>query len=188
MYCDVCIHHAVAPQCQVCTRRLASCCGVPSCPFCENYKGSGDVVIFKEKLRLQPLRSEEKCERCGGPISGHVFVLHGKALCRDCLLYEQDKWEIVPAKPGGSGARVRLIFHQRKPADKEPDGRLAEDRLGKELLREMGVDPANPPPDPFRRAKPRAEGRMADDSCKNCDDYEKGKKSGKFIGRASAKK
>lgn len=127
------------------------------------------------------MRVEEKCERCGGALPNRPFILNGKALCGVCLFHEQKRWEIVEAKPGKHGARVKIIVEKKDP---KPE---TENPTGKRLFHELGIDPENPPPDPFSAARTMPEKRMPDDSCKNCEDYSRGRKS-KFVGSADARK
>lgn len=120
-----------------------------------------------------------------------------KGPCRDCLLYEQDKWEIVSAKPGN---RVKIILEKpsttpyphtlpRADGHAHPSGHHDghESAAGKKLFHLLGVDPDNPPPDPFSSANPASERIMSDDSCKNCEAYRLGKKSAKFLGECGSR-
>jgi len=180
LYCLDCYQQVSKPQCIDCIKCRQRVCGdaVLACPFCP-YSSASDVEIFENNLKkiAEPLRMEEKCERCGGSFHGRVFVLHGKALCRNCLVYEQDRWEIVPAKPGKGGTRVKIVIDKPKKPGAMPD----DSSLGKRLFHSIGVDPDDPPPDPFSLARMMEEKRMADDACRNCDAYAKGKKRGKFF-------
>ncbi len=163
-------------DCRSCAERY--CGGVLACPFCTGCAGAVSAEKFIDSVKkppLEPIRMDERCGRCGATLAGRAFILHGKALCRDCLLYEQDRWEIVSAKPGKGGSRVRVVFE--KPA---APGEADEARR---LFGAIGVDPENPPPDPFSAARSLKESRMPDDSCKNCEAYALGKKRGNFIGK-----
>jgi hypothetical protein len=109
LYCGDCIISA-QPACHECEKCFQRVCGVYACPFCLAAP-SPDVSLFNKRLRAQPIRIEEKCGRCGGEME-RAFILRGKALCKSCLLYEQDRWEIVPGKPGKGGARVKIVLHK----------------------------------------------------------------------------
>jgi hypothetical protein len=132
---------------------------------------------------------EEKCGRCGGSFGGRAFVLHGKALCKDCLYFEQDKWEIVSAKPGGAGSRVKIVVEKQKDPvtdgkdDPRPLRRKTESVEGKRIFSALGIDISKAPKDPFMRAGPIDEKKMPDGSCLFCDDYAKGKKRGNLLGK-----
>lgn len=176
------------PQCADCNRCSQRYCGVKACPFCRNGTPE-DTVIFQKEMEkpVQPIIVEERCERCGGPMP-RAFILHGKALCKNCLYHEQDKWEIVSAKPGKTGTSVKIVVEKPEPGtrDREPQTRDrepgTEDPVGRRLFHSIGIDPENPPDDPFSGNGPATESRMPDDRCKNCASYEAGKMSGKFIG------
>jgi hypothetical protein len=146
-------------------------CGAYACSFCPLSSGEPDAKLLREQLS-QPIRVEERCERCGGSMSGHAFILHGKALCRPCLLYEQDRWEIVPGSPGKGGARVKILH---KSALSEVMA-MEETRIAKKLFRTIGIDPADPPPDPIK------ESIMPDDACISCEDERAGKRRRKLVG------
>ncbi|MFZ5500601.1 MAG: hypothetical protein ACOY58_01630, partial [Candidatus Micrarchaeota archaeon] len=161
----------------------------------------------------QPLAMDERCERCGAPMD-RVFILHGKALCRNCLYHEQDKWEIVPAKPGKSGTSVSIVIDRSKSGewsikpgtrDQGPETRntepgtqspepgdnvasLNEDPLGRKLLHSIGIDPDNPPKDRFQKSGPLSEKKMADDACVNCEAYQIGKMGKRYLGKPSDSK
>ncbi|MCI0503095.1 hypothetical protein L0Y65_00115 [Candidatus Micrarchaeota archaeon] len=180
MYCGDCIHQ-ISPQsmdCRSCAERY--CGGVMACPFCTGCAGMETPAAFIENVKkpvIQPLRVDEKCERCGGTLSGRAFILHGKALCRDCLIYEQDRWEIVPAKPSKHGNRIRIMLERpQKPAGAD------DAEAARRLFHSIGVDPENPPPDPFAGAKTLGESKMPDNSCINCEAYAAGRKHAKFLG------
>jgi len=190
MYCQSCLLQSAAPRCIDCVKCYQRRCGdaVYACPFCHGSPDSTEVESFQRQLKkervIPPIRIDEKCERCGGTLSGRAFILHGKALCRVCLVYEQDRWEIVPGKPGKSGTRIRIVVERPKKTGEgaEPEGDWSE--FGKKIIHSIGVDPENLPPDPFIGAKTLGEARMADDSCVNCEAYALGKKSAKFMGGA----
>lgn len=180
MYCSSCIQIAVSPRCIDCVKCYQKRCGdaIYACPFChgtpESYVGQ-----FEERLKkpvLQALRMEEHCERCGGTLAGRAFILNGKALCRDCLIYEQDRWEIVPAKPGKFGTTVRVVFEKPKPVV-SPAERALDSAAAKRLFYLIGIDPDNPPPDPFPHSTPINEGKMPDDSCVSCEPYQERKRT-----------
>jgi hypothetical protein len=181
MLCMGCLE-ATKPRCIDCIKCHQRRCGdaIYACPFC-HLGTPEDAGRFVEKAkRLEPLRIEEKCGRCGGTLAGRAFILHGKALCRDCLFYEQDRWEIVPAKPGKSGTRIKIVLSRpEKPGDAGSPG---VDELGKKLFGTIGLDPEKPPKDPFVRARTMDEKRMPDGSCVNCEAYAAGKKRGNFLG------
>lgn len=99
-------------------------------------------------------------------MNGHALILNGKALCRACLLYEQDKWEIVPGSPGKGG--VRVIFHKALPGE--------ETRIARRLFHTIGIDPAKLPLDPLK------ESRMPDEACNSCEDEKVGKRRRKLVG------
>jgi len=186
MLCESCIT-LTKPRCVDCIKCHQRKCGdaIYACTFC-HLGTAADAGHFeaKVKARLEPLRMDERCERCGGTLPGRAFILHGKALCRDCLIYEQDRWEIVSAKPGKGGSRIRVVFEKPKmPGEAAETGKRA-DRAERKLFHSIGLDPENLPPDPFSGAKAMKEGRMPDDSCVNCEEYEAGKKRGKFLGPA----
>lgn len=178
MYCGDCIHQ-ISPQsmdCRSCAQRY--CGGVMACAFCTGCAGAesaGQFISAVKRPVLEPIRMDERCGRCGQTLAGRAFILHGKALCRDCLIYEQDKWEIVPAKPSKHGNRIRIVIEK-------PGGPPSEAEEARRLFRSIGVDPENPPSDPFSSAKTMKEGRMPNDSCANCEAYSLGKKSAKFLG------
>ncbi|MFH0884910.1 MAG: hypothetical protein V1861_04330 [Candidatus Micrarchaeota archaeon] len=182
-YCQDCLLQSAAPKCVDCVKCHIRRCGdaIYACPFCSGSPESADVESFQMRLKkeriLAPIRFDERCERCGGALPGMAFILRGKALCKPCLLYEQDRWEIVSAKPGKGGTRIRVVIERpKKPIDSEST------RI---LFRTIGADPENLPPDPFSGSKPINERRMADDSCVNCEAYATGKKRGKYLGWAS---
>jgi len=186
LYCNDCIQQVDRPQCADCDRCSQRYCGVKACPFCE-HGTVRDAAIFKSEVErpVQPLAVEESCERCGGPMR-RAFILHGKALCKNCLYHEQDRWEIVAAKPGKTGTMVKIVVEKPKPGNTEPGTRdripETEDPVGRKLFHSIGIDLENPPPDRFPDKGPAAESRMPDDQCKNCPAYEAGKMSGKFLG------
>lgn len=189
MLCMSCVE-AVKPHCVDCVKCHQRKCGdaVYACPFC-HLSTPEDAREFTDRVkRLEPLRIDERCERCGGSMSGRAFIIHGKALCRNCLVYEQDRWEIVPGKPGKSGTRIKIVIEKPKRAGEgdEPPESGSWDEFGKKLFHTIGVDPENPPPDPFAGAKTLSETRMKDDSCVNCEAYAAGKTHAKFLGRTSA--
>lgn len=166
--------------CRSCSERY--CGGVMACPFCTGCSGQVAAEGFIASVRkpiLQPIPLNERCERCGGTLQGRAFILRGKALCRDCLLYEQERWEIVSSKPGKGGSRIRIVIE--KP--KIPGG----EEYAKKLFHAIGADPENLPPDPFRDAKTLREKKMPDDSCVNCEAYAAGKKRGKLLGGAEGR-
>jgi hypothetical protein len=183
MLCQSCIL-VTKPHCIDCIKCHQRKCGdaIYACPFC-HLGTSEDAREFDRKLkeRLQPVRIEEKCERCGGTLPGLAFILHGKTLCRNCLIYEQDRWEIVSSKPGKYGTRVKVVIERPRSAD-EATGPHRENPLGRKLFHAIGVDPGNPPPDPFKGAKTMDETRMPDGSCVNCEAYRIGKAGGKHLG------
>ncbi|MFH0737926.1 MAG: hypothetical protein V1827_04935 [Candidatus Micrarchaeota archaeon] len=184
-YCRDCAISS-RPECLDCHTCAQRYCGsaVVACPFCTHCPQTS-VEPFKAQVQrplLQPTRVEEKCERCGGSLGGRAFVLHGRALCKSCLFHEQDKWEIVTAKPSPSGTRVRIVIE--KPKEPIQPERLRDDPRGRTLLRSIGIDPENPPQDPFSGSKPISEQKMPDDSCVNCEAYRMGRKSGKSLGEA----
>jgi hypothetical protein len=160
LYCGDCVVLSACHECEKCFQRV---CGVYACPFCLAAP-SPDVSLFNKRLRAQPIRIEEM-ER--------AFILRGKALCKSCLLYEQDRWEIVPGKPGKGGARVKIVLHKSAIAQ-DKDREVT--RIGKRLFHSIGIHPAKPPPDPLK------EGRMLDDACKSCDDEKNGKRRRKLVG------
>ena len=172
MYCLSCIE-ATRPRCIDCVKCHQRKCGdaIYACPFCHLGTEKDAQVFEKEARRAEPIRIEEKCERCGGPMHGRAFILHGKALCKKCLIYEQDQWEVVPGKPGKYGTKIKVVIEKPK----------------KKLIRLLDLDPDDLPKDPFASAKIISETRMADDSCKNCEAYEKGRKSAKFMGAKEGK-
>jgi hypothetical protein len=170
LYCEVCIIHAAQPECHSCEKCFRRVCGAYACSFCPFSSGKPDATLLREQLRLQPIPVEEKCERCGGTLNGHALILHGKALCRPCLLYEQDKWEIVPGSPGKGGVRVKILHKSALAEGRE------ETRIAKKLFRTIGIDPENPPPDPLK------ESRMPDDACMSCEDEKAGKRRRKLVG------
>ncbi len=186
MMCQDCIIQA-KPQCVDCVKCHQRKCGdaIYACPFC--YKSTQeDMREYERKVtthRLEPLRVDERCERCGQTFSGRAFVLNGKALCRDCLVYEQGRWEIVAGKPGKGGSRVRIVIEKPlPPGELKGEAVLEEERLGRKLFHSIGVDPENPPPDPFRKAGTIEEGRMADDSCASCPKDDGGANKGGLVG------
>jgi hypothetical protein len=165
-------------DCRSCAQRY--CGGVLACAFCTGCPGSetaGQFLSAVKKPVLEPIRMDERCGRCGQTLPGRAFILRGKALCRDCLVYEQDRWEIVPAKPGKHGSRIRIALPRLHGTGKPEDGRDA-----RTLFNSIGVDPENPPPDPFSGDRALREGRMPDGKCASCEDYAAGKKRGKIIG------
>ena len=192
MYCQDCARQLSSPACTQCVKCFQRRCGdaVYACPFCHGSPDTLDVEAFQRQLKkervLQTNRVDESCERCGGSLHGKAFILNGKALCKKCLLYEQDKWEIVTGKPGKSGTRVKIVVE--KPKAPEPPEKLREDRLGKKLISLIGVDIKNPPPDPFSDSGPMDERRMPDDSCVNCEAYSMGKMGKKILGVQSRKR
>jgi hypothetical protein len=189
MLCSGCII-LTKPHCVDCIKCHQRKCGdaIYACPFC-HLGTDGDSAEFgrRVKERLEPIRIDERCERCGGTLPGRAFILHGKALCKPCLTYEQDRWEIVSAKPGKGGTRIRVVFERpKKPGDgTEPDKEIAE--MGRKLFHSIGIDPENLPPDPFTGAKTLGEKRMPDGSCVNCEAYAAGKLRGKFLGETGGK-
>jgi hypothetical protein len=172
-YCEVCIIHAEKPECRACEKCFRRVCGVYACSFCPFSSGNPDAALLKEQLRLQPITVEEKCERCGGGLDGHAFVLHGKALCKPCLLYEQDRWEIVPGSPGKGGVRVKTILPKSAVAEEMTK---EQTRIVKKLFHSLGINLANPPPDPLK------ESPMPDDACISCEDEKAGKRRRKLVG------
>ena len=176
MLCHDCLVQS-SPQnmdCRSCAERY--CGGVLACPFCTGCAGAVSAEKFIESVKnppVEPIRMDERCGRCGQTLSGRAFILHGKALCRDCLLYEQDRWEIVSAKPGKAGSGIRAVPGRRSPPD---EGAWR-------LFKSIGIDPEKPPPDPFAAARTLGESRMPDGSCKNCEAYALGKKRGKYLGK-----
>lgn len=186
LYCNDCIHQVDRPQCADCNRCSQRYCGVKACPFCRHGTPE-DTVIFQKEVEkpVQPIAVDERCERCGGPMP-RAFILHGKALCKNCLYHEQDKWEIVSAKPGKTGTRVKIVVEKPEPGtgNRKP---VAEDPVGRKLFHSIGIDTDDPPPDPFSGNGPAAESRMPDDQCKNCAAYEAGKMRGKFLGKGAQK-
>ena len=184
MYCQSCIIQT-KPVCIDCIKCHQRRCGdaVYACPLCTHGDGESARIFEKEVKRVEPLRIEEKCERCGGPMH-RAFILHGRALCRDCLIYEQDRWEIVTAKPGGTGTRVKIVIHPPKmPAAEEPAKQV---RVAKKVFHLIGADLRSLPSDPlftrFSGAKTLGERRMPDDRCVNCEAYAAGRKRAKFLG------
>jgi len=180
MYCSDCAVQ-VSPQnmdCRSCAQRY--CGGILACPFCTGCAGresAEDFMAAARKPHVQPIRMDERCQRCGATLSGRAFILHGRALCRDCLVYEQDRWEIVPSGPDKHGSRVRVVVelpNRPQGGAGSPGDARAEKRIDDEarkLFHSIGIDPDDPPPDPFGRAGTLREGRMADDSCRNCEAY-----------------
>lgn len=183
MYCPDCARalNPACMDCRSCSERY--CGGVMACPFCPSCAGNAEE--FKKELEkpLQPLRIEEKCERCGGGMP-RAFIINGKAVCRDCLVYEQEKWEIVPGKPGKGGSRVRIVIEKPGPIEapgvpeREPgaagEKNQRESQEGRRLFQMIGVDIDNPPPDPFASANPISEKPMPKDACVNCEAYRLG--------------
>jgi hypothetical protein len=188
MYCQSCLLQVASPRCIDCVKCYQRRCGdaIYACPFCHGSPDSAVAESFQRELKkervIPPIRIEERCERCGGTIAGRAFILHGKALCRDCLLYEQDRWEIVPGKPGKFGTTVRIVIEKPKKMDESAEQDWHG--FGKRLFHSIGVDPENPPQDPFSRTKTLDEARMADDSCLSCEARGKEGKRGKRIGTA----
>lgn len=179
LYCGDCIHHAARPECRQCDKCFKQVCGVYACPLCSHSSGAPDASVFDRQLRAQPIAVDERCERCGTTIHGSVFILHGKAMCKECLVYEQDRWEIVPAKPDKGGVRVRIIMGKPKsPGNVEPD---MERRMAKRLFHSIGIDPADAPKDPLVAIQAMEEGRMPDDACASCEDEIKGKRRRKLV-------
>jgi ribosomal protein S14 len=185
MYCNDCLLQSQAPRCIDCVKCHIRRCGdaIYACPFCSGSPETADAAMLQAQLKkeriLAPIRIDEKCERCGGTLPGRAFIMHGKALCRDCLLYEQDRWEVVSAKPGKGGSRIRVVIERPKvPTDPE---------YAKKLFHAIGADPENLPPDPFSGSKPINEKQMPDDSCVNCEAYAAGKIRGKFLGGTAGK-
>jgi hypothetical protein len=185
MLCMACVE-ATKPYCVDCIKCHQKKCGdaIYACAFCHlGTEKDAERFISKAGVRLEPLRMDERCERCGATLTGRAFILHGKALCRDCLIYEQGEWEIVPAKPGKYGSRVKITIAWPIPGPgaAQPDAGRVE--TGRKLFRSIGVDPDNLPPDPFSGDRTLREGRMPDGKCANCEAYSSGKKRGKIRGR-----
>jgi len=178
MLCHDCLAQS-SPQnmdCRSCADRY--CGGVLSCAFCSGCAGAEPAHKFIESVKrpvLEPIRMDERCQRCGSTLAGRAFILHGKALCRDCLIYEQDRWEIVSAKPGKHGSRIKVVLETPRAPD--------EAAAARRLFQSIGVDPDNPPPDPFSGAGTLKESRMPDNACKNCEAYALGKMRGNFLGK-----
>lgn len=74
----------------------------------------------------------EACSVCGAGIQGLVHVWNDKPLCLKCLEEAKNSWEIVSAKPGKGGQRVKKKA-KRKKTKKAPEPEPAHENPFKRL-------------------------------------------------------
>lgn len=175
-YCSSCLIRVSSERCADCFSRSKS--GIVACPFCPSGTEADTRTFENQVKRGTPIAVEENCERCGGSIHGNAYILNRKVLCRSCLIYEQKRWEIVPGKPGSSGSRVRIVIEKPKPTDAnlpDPGQVRISPKRNERLLGIIGIDPDDPPTDPFGEIHVISEMKMPDESCRSCEAYRLGR-------------
>ena len=137
------------------------------CPYCLQDARDADRRATEYRHKRVPVRAlsySETCERCGRDLESRVYIWNKRRLCRKCLGDEQEKWGIVGGGPVGPPQRVSVKMVEKGKL------RLMIEDLFSSFFALFGIQRKQHLPEivvyeqkmPIKRAKPMAEGTMAE--------------------------